>query len=160
MARMVVMDFKGSAQITPRMLPITTTLRNLNEKRLDPIEQIRDGLQDVQNTFLEESGCVQGDRICSSLTLGVLVHTVHQHEHVEPPFIAPFDGYSVSTALNLVEECSEPMPLHDNPGTERLRYVDANDGRTYPCSIKGRMTPVLQKVDRELWGMRPADFKD
>ncbi|KAH7219419.1 hypothetical protein DER44DRAFT_739568 [Fusarium oxysporum] len=160
MARMVVMDFRGSAQIIPRMLPITTTLRKLNEKRLDLIEQINNGLQDVHNTLLKEPGCVQRNRICSSLTLGVLVHMVHQHEHSEPPFIAPFDGYSVSTALNLVKECSEPMPLHDNPGTERLRYIDANDGRTYPCSIKGRMTPVLQKIDRELWGMRPADSKD
>ncbi|RKK99031.1 hypothetical protein BFJ71_g6403 [Fusarium oxysporum] len=150
MAPMVVVDFKGSAQVTAGMLPITTTLGNLNEKRLDPIEQIKDGLQDIHNTLLKESGCVQGDRICSSLTLGVLVHMVHQHEHAEPPFIAPLDGYSVSTALNLVKECSEPMPLHDNPGTESLTYIDANDGRTYPCSIKGRMTPVLQKVDREL----------
>ena len=75
---------------------------------------------------------------------------VHQHEHSEPPFIALFDGYSVSTAMNLVKECFEPIRLHDNPGTERLRYIDANDGRIYPCSIKGRMTPVLQKVDREL----------
>ncbi|KAI3574265.1 hypothetical protein IWW34DRAFT_793449 [Fusarium oxysporum f. sp. albedinis] len=150
MAPMVVVDFKGSAQVTAGMLPITTTLGNLNEKRLDLIEQIKDGLQDVHNTLLEESGCVQGNRICPSLTLGVLVHMVHQHEHAEPPFIAPLDGYSVSTALNLVKECSEPMPLHDNPGTERLTYIDANDGRTYPCSIKGRMTPVLQKVDREL----------
>ncbi|KAL5616021.1 hypothetical protein FOBRF1_004769 [Fusarium oxysporum] len=160
MAPIVVVDFKGSTQATAGMLPITTTLRNLNENRLDPIEQINNGLQDVHNTLLKEPGCVQRNRICSSLTLGVLVHMVHQHEHSKPPFIAPFDGYSVSTALNLVKECSEPMPLHDNPGTERLRSIDANDGRTYPCSIKGRMTPVLQKIDRELWGMRPADSKD
>ncbi|KAJ4125993.1 hypothetical protein NW765_001771 [Fusarium oxysporum] len=74
------------------MLPITTTLGNLNEKRLDPIEQIKDGLQDVHNTLLEESGCVQGNRICSSLTLGVLVHMVHQHEHAEPPSSLPLMG--------------------------------------------------------------------
>ncbi|KAF5609057.1 uncharacterized protein FSUBG_4212 [Fusarium subglutinans] len=151
----VVSHFKGSAQITARMLPITTTLGKLNEKRLELIKQIKDGLQDVHNSLLQESGCVRGDRLCSSLTLGVLVHMIHQHEHAEPPFIAPFDGYSVSTALKLVQECSEPMPRHGNP-----RHIEPYDGRIDPCSIRGRMTPVIQKVEAELYRMRPADFKD
>ncbi|CVK84797.1 uncharacterized protein FMAN_01724 [Fusarium mangiferae] len=160
MARMVVTDFKGSAQITARMLPITTTLRKLSEKRLDVIEQIKDGLQDVHNSLLQESGCVRGDRLCSSLTLGVLGRMVYQYEHAEPPFIAPFDGYSVATALKLVKECIEPIPLHDKSGTDAPRHIDPYDGRTYPCSIRGRMTPVVEKVERELYRMRPADFKD
>ncbi|KAL7762495.1 hypothetical protein ACKLNR_009030 [Fusarium oxysporum f. sp. zingiberi] len=141
MAPMVVVDFKGSAQVTAGMLPITTTLGNLNEKRLDPIEQIKDSLQDVHNTLLKESGLSKAIAFA-------------RRSHLVCWFIC------VSTTLNLVKECSEPMPLHDNPVTERLRYIDANDGRTYPCSIKGRMTPVLQKIDMELEGMRPADFKD
>ncbi|KAF5628783.1 hypothetical protein F52700_7875 [Fusarium sp. NRRL 52700] len=142
MARTVVTDFRGSAHITARMLPLTTTLRKLNEKRLDLIEQINDGLQNVRNTLLEETGCIQGDRLCSSLTL------------------APFDGYSVSTALKLVKECIEPMPLHGNPGTDVPRYINPYDGRAYPCSIRWKMTPVIANVEEELYRMRPADFKD
>ncbi|SCV33218.1 uncharacterized protein FFB14_04395 [Fusarium fujikuroi] len=160
MACTVLSDFKGSAQITARMLPITTILRKLNEKRLYLIQQIKDGLQDLHNSLLQGSECVLRDRFCSSLTLGVLVHMVHQHEHAEPPFIAPFDGYSVATALKLVTECSEPVPRHDNHGTDMPRYIDPYDGMTYPCSIRGRMTPVVEKVEGELYRMRPADFKD
>ncbi|KAF5720459.1 hypothetical protein FMUND_4281 [Fusarium mundagurra] len=160
MARTVVTDFKGSAQITARMLPITTTLRKLNEKRLDLIEQINDGLEDVHDILYEEPGCVRGDSLCSSLTLGVLARMLVQHEHAEPPFIAPFDSYSVSTALKLVKECIEPIPRHGNPGTDVPRYINPYDGRTYPCSIRGRMTPVVEKVEEELYHMRPADFKD
>ncbi|RKL46027.1 hypothetical protein BFJ72_g2936 [Fusarium proliferatum] len=177
MACTVLLDFKGSAQITARMLPITTILSKLtkhaclcdktneregklNEKRLYLIQQIKDGLQDVHNSLLQGSECVRGDRLCTSLTLGVLVHMVHQHEHAEPPFIAPFDGYSVATALKLVTECSEPVPRHGNHGTDMPRYIDPYDGMTYPCSIRGRMTPVVEKVEGELYRMRPADFKD
>ncbi|KAI1058491.1 hypothetical protein LB506_001145 [Fusarium annulatum] len=160
MACTVLSDFKGSAQITARMLPITTILRKLNEKRLSLIQQIKDGLQDLHKSLLQGSECVLRDRFCSSLTLGVLVHMVHQHEHAEPPFIAPFDGYSVATALKLVTECSEPVPRHDNHGTDMPRYIDPYDGMTYPCSIRGRMTPVVEKVEGELYRMRSADFKD
>ncbi|KAG5767868.1 hypothetical protein H9Q69_001896 [Fusarium xylarioides] len=160
MARIVVTDFKGSAQITARMLQITTALRKLNEKRLDLIEQISDGLEDVQDTLYEEPGCVRGDPLCSSLTLGVLARMLYEYEYAEPPFIAPFDCYSVSTALKLVKECIEPMPQHGNPGPYVPRYIDPYDGRTYPCSIRGRMTPVVEKVEEELSLMRPADFKD
>ncbi|KAF5971425.1 hypothetical protein FBULB1_9229 [Fusarium bulbicola] len=128
---------------------------SLNEKRLELIKQIKDCLEDVHNSLLQESGCVRGDRLCSSLTLGVLVHMIHQHEHAEPPFIAPFDRYSVSMVLKLVKECSEPMPRHGNP-----RHIEPCDGRIDPCSIRGRMTPVIQKVEAELYRMRPADFKD
>ncbi|CVK83878.1 uncharacterized protein FPRN_01728 [Fusarium proliferatum] len=160
MACTVLSDFKGSAQITARMLPITTILRKLNEKRLYLIQQIKDGLQDLHNSLLQGSECVRGDRFCSSLTLGVLVHMVHQHEHAEPPFIAPFDGYSVATALKLVTECSEPVPRHGNPGTDMPRYIVPYDPMSYLCSIKGRMTPVVQKVEGELYHMRPADFRD
>lgn len=128
--------------------------------RLDLIEHIKDGLQDVHNSLLQESGCVQGDRLCSSLTLGVLGHMVHQHEHAEPPFVAPFDGYSVATALKLVKGCIQPIPLHDKSGTDAPRYINPYDGRTHPCSIRGRMTPVVQKVEGGLYRMRPADFKD
>lgn len=177
MACTVLSDFKGSAQITARMLPITTILSKLtkhaclcdktneregklNEKRLSLIQQIKDGLQDLHKSLLQGSECVLRDRFCSSLTLGVLVHMVHQHEHAEPPFIAPFDGYSVATALKLVTECSEPVPRHDNHGTDMPRYIDPYDGMTYPCSIRGRMTPVVEKVEGELYRMRSADFKD
>ena len=85
---------------------------------------------------------------------------VYQYEHAEPPFIAPFDGYSVATALKLVKECIEPIPLHDKSGTDAPRHIDPYDGRTCPCSIRGRMTPVVEKVEGELYRMRPADFKD
>ncbi|KAF5251206.1 hypothetical protein FANTH_3641 [Fusarium anthophilum] len=159
MARVVVANFRDSAQITARMLPIATTLGKLNEKRLNLIEQINEGLEDIYDTLEVESECVRGDCICSSLTLGVLSRMWHQYEHAEPPFITPFDGYSVSTALKLVKECIEPVPLHDNPGTDVPRYINPYDGRTYPCSIRGRMTPVLQTVERELCRMSPADFK-
>lgn len=56
----------------------------LNEKRLDLIQQIKDGLQDVHNSLLQESECTQGDHLCPSLTLGVLARMVHQHEHADP----------------------------------------------------------------------------
>ncbi|KAG9508095.1 hypothetical protein J7337_001655 [Fusarium musae] len=136
------------------------TQGKLNEKRLDLIEQIQEGLQDVHDTLHQEPECVRGDSLRSSLALGVLARMVYQHEHADPPFIAPFNGYSVYRSLWLVKECTKPMPQHGSFGPYVPRYIDLNDRRTYPCSIKGRMTPGLEKVEGELCRMPLADFND
>ncbi|KAF4956616.1 hypothetical protein FGADI_3768 [Fusarium gaditjirri] len=161
MARCILRDFKGISQINLRMLPLQQVLGKLDAKRIELIGQIKEGLEDVRNTLSTETICAAANSYsCPPQTLGSLIQMMREDENdQDSPLISPFHMRSVSRVIKMVQLWPELIPFHCAHKRFDSLFISPNNGEIYPCSIKGRMAPVFDKVEQAIQSLCVADFK-
>jgi hypothetical protein len=126
--------------------PINKRTERIDSKRQELIGKIVAALHDLLDTLPTSDFLCDWHKYesptCSSIALSILVRELQSLEEGGRPLVPPFDGYSVNSTIQLVND----MPESIAATTEE--YDHYND--VSACSVRARMRHVLGGVKAEL----------
>ncbi|KAG4265033.1 hypothetical protein FPRO04_00684 [Fusarium proliferatum] len=127
-------------------LPIHRVLPKIDDKRQELINKIVTELHRLHNT-LPNSGFLcdwhkYNSPTCHSIALSILKQELHRLASSDRPFVPPFNGYSVTSMIQLVNGIPESIAA-TTEGYDHYHDVSV-------CSVRGRMRHVLGEARAEM----------
>jgi hypothetical protein len=110
-------------------------------------------MDSLQEEMVQENGCQHESTDCSEISLGILMRERHR---INPPFVAPFNGYSLDKIVGKIMGFKIPMSPHCAINEEP--YVFHARGNYHPCTTLGRLKPILMETKQAVEGVNVADF--
>ncbi|KAI8710574.1 hypothetical protein NCS52_01557700 [Fusarium sp. LHS14.1] len=130
--------------ITVEGVPIPhAILKRIDEERQNALAEIFSTLYTLFGTLCKGSECSYE---CSSMLLGSLMKELSKHGILKPQIKKPYDGYSISSAVNMVNTFTLPI-WYSRTGRFGSRYHDSYSS-PHTCRISDKMRPTLDKVDK------------
>ncbi|RTE75463.1 hypothetical protein BHE90_010072 [Fusarium euwallaceae] len=130
--------------ITVEGVPIPhAILKRIDEERQNALAEIFSTLYTLLDTLCQESECSYE---CSSMLLGSLMEELRKHGILKPQIKKPYGGYSISSAVKMVDTFTSPTWYSKNERSGS-RYYDSYSS-PHTCRISDKMRPTLDKVDK------------
>lgn len=118
------------------------------------INTVSEALDSLEQHMIDEDGCdYYKDPDCTAIVLGILVRERHTITNLDPPLVAPFDGYSLHNVLRRISRFRIPMLPHNDLDQPNEKDDDEEE---HPCTIQGRLMPVLKEIEKAIDGVRLA----
>ncbi|KAF4956613.1 hypothetical protein FGADI_3765 [Fusarium gaditjirri] len=144
-ARLFLRFSKGMSHFETHELPVGGVLNFLDSKRRILINKVLEAIGFLHETLVIERGCPgRLDLDCTAIMLGVLVREMRNIACLDPPLNASFDGHSLNNMLSMVNSFYVPGSPYDEE---------------YPCTIQGRLMPVLKEIEKAVDGVCLADLQ-
>ncbi|KAG5820172.1 hypothetical protein H9Q74_000717 [Fusarium xylarioides] len=145
-AAQAILKHMDGRQLNTDNLPLHKVLPKIEDKRLELINQIVKALYDLLDTLPNSDyfcGWHKFDSpTCHSIALSILVRELERLESCDPPFEPPFNGHSIMSMIQLVNDIPESIAATTE---EYDHYHDVS-----VCSVRGRMRHVLGDVKAEM----------
>ncbi|KAF5720457.1 hypothetical protein FMUND_4279 [Fusarium mundagurra] len=148
-AAQAILKHMDGRQLKTDNLPLHQVLPKIEEKRLELINQIVRKLYDLLETLPDSDYSCDwhkfGSPTCASIALSILVRELDRLGSSDRPLVAPFNGYSIMSMIQLVNDIPESIAATTE---EYDHYHDVS-----VCSVRGRMRHVLGavKADMNSW---------
>ncbi|RKK73820.1 hypothetical protein BFJ69_g8987 [Fusarium oxysporum] len=115
---------------------------------------VSEALDSLEQHMSDEDGCnYLNNPDCTAIMLGTLVRERHMITNLDPPLVAPFDGCSLHKILCRISCFRTPMLPHNDLDQP---YEKDDDEEEHPCTIQGRLMPVLKEIEKAIDGVRLA----
>lgn len=126
--------------------PNNKILAKIEEKRLELINQIVRKFYDLLDTLPDSDYSCDwhnfGSPTCDSIALSILVRELDRLGSSDRRLVAPFNGYSIMSMIQLVNDIPESIAATTE---EYDHYHDVS-----VCSVRGRMRHVLGDVKAKM----------
>ncbi|KAK2936938.1 hypothetical protein FoTM2_000154 [Fusarium oxysporum f. sp. vasinfectum] len=153
-ARLFVRFSIGAYDFKTHDLPVSGVLDLLDGIRRTLINTVSEALDSLEQHMIDEDGCDYfKDPDCTTIVLGILVRERHMITNLDPPLVAPFDGCSLHKILRRISRFRTPMLPHNDLDQP---YKKDDDEEEHPCTIQGRLMPVLKEIEKAIDGVRLA----
>jgi hypothetical protein len=128
-------------------------------------------LDSLRKTLSTEEGCIgKRDPDCSAIMLGILIREQHKLSRLDPPMVAPCNGYSISRLIQLISQFPDrktPQVIQsdkESKGKQRKDYPTSmyySSPRPEPesekpvvdictCTFKRRFGGAISTIEREI----------
>ncbi|EMT61164.1 hypothetical protein FOC4_g10014214 [Fusarium odoratissimum] len=115
---------------------------------------VSEALDSLEQHMIDEDGCDYfKDPDCTAIVLGILVRERHMITNLDPPLDAPFDGCSLHKILRRISRFRTPMLPHNDLDQPHEKDDDEEE---HPCTIQGRLMPVLKEIEKAVDDVRLA----
>ncbi|KAF5978141.1 hypothetical protein FCOIX_6121 [Fusarium coicis] len=149
----------GACDFETHDLPVGGVLDLIDGIRRNLINRVLVAIGSLHETLITEEFCEsQHDPDCTATMLGVLVKEMRDMACLDPPLVASFDGRSVEEIIEMVDEFRIPMSLHDIDIDPSEEEEDEEDSY-HPCTIQGRLIPVINEIKEAIEGVSLADLQ-
>ncbi|KAI8710785.1 hypothetical protein NCS52_01538300 [Fusarium sp. LHS14.1] len=118
-------------------------LKRIDEERQNALAEVFSTLYTLLDTLCQESECSYE---CLSMLLGSLMKELRKHGILKPQIKKPYDGYSISSVVNMVDTFTSPTWYSKNERSGS-RYYDSYSS-PHTCRISDKMRPTMDKVDK------------
>ncbi|KAF5571553.1 hypothetical protein FPHYL_300 [Fusarium phyllophilum] len=146
--QMNVMWLAGMSKLETHDLPVSGILGKLDGMRQNLLKKVLEALDSLQWELTDEEGCEEHvDSHCSAILLGTLM----RERYRTTDLVAPSEGCNLDDVLEGIKYMDDPAPQHHQP----YKYK----GKFSPCTIQGRLKPVLEEIEEAIKGVCLADFK-
>ncbi|KAL5616024.1 hypothetical protein FOBRF1_004772 [Fusarium oxysporum] len=153
-ARLFVRFSIGAYDFETHDLPVSGVLDLLDGIRRTLINTVSEALDSLEQHMIDEDSCDYfKDPDCTAIVLGILVRERHMITNLDPPLVAPFDGCSLHKILRRISRFRTPMLPHNDLDQPHEKDDDEEE---HPCTIQGRLMPVLKEIEKAVDGVRLA----
>ncbi|KAF5978142.1 hypothetical protein FCOIX_6122 [Fusarium coicis] len=145
-AAQAILKHMDGRQLKTDNLPLHEVLPKIEEKRLELLNQIVRKLFDLLDTLRDSDYSCDwhkfGSPTCDSIALSILVRELDRLGSSDHRLVAPFNGYSITSMIQLVNDIPESIAATTE---EYDHYHDVS-----VCSVRGRMRHVLGDVKAKM----------
>ncbi|KAG9508093.1 hypothetical protein J7337_001653 [Fusarium musae] len=145
-AAQAILKHMDGRQLSADNLPLHEVLPKIEEKRLELINQIVRKFYDLLDTLPDSDYSCDwhkfGSPTCDSIALSILVRELDRLGSSDRRLVAPFNGYSITSLIQLVNDIPESIAATTE---EYDHYHDVS-----VCSVRGRMRHVLGDVKAKM----------
>ncbi|KAF5720456.1 hypothetical protein FMUND_4278 [Fusarium mundagurra] len=147
----------GACDFDTHDLPVGGVLDLLDGIRRNLINRVLVAIGSLHETLITEEGCEsENDSDCTAIMLGVLVKEMRDMACLDPPLDASFDGRSLDEMVSMVDKFRIPMSPHK---LDEFPFEEEEDGSYHPCTIQGRLDPVIKEIKEAIEGVSLADLQ-
>jgi hypothetical protein len=119
----------------------------IDKARQGSLDDIFSAIYDLLDLLQEEPVCSYN---CSSMLLGVLTKELKEHGILSPRSAQPFYGFSIEGSKDIINGLRKPHWY-------TTRGAKFGDGHS--CTIQQKLSPALDKVEKELRVFDLQDFQ-